>query len=247
MAKAKLKYARVKYKWLYTHTADVECDDLRDFVYTMSGGIDAEAKKFESLIDRVTAGMEEDRANDVAQQYADEAFGIYERYPRLLWQSVFMSLYAFFDETMNDICRRVRRVADIRKITVPKLSVPEPFLSGQPCLARYGIRLAVKSGPWKRFLAYKAIRNVVAHNLGNLKDDPNSKTVRAFARRHANITIERGRIILNSAFCLAVVEDMRLLLTKTIKSIPNKLFEYEPPMRDVIASIKKMAENQQKQ
>lgn len=101
MAKKRHKYARVKYKWLYTHAAEVECDDLRDFVYTMSSGIAGEVKKFESLIDRITAGMDVDRANDVAQQYDEEAFGVYDRYPRLLWQSSFISLYAFFEEEMN--------------------------------------------------------------------------------------------------------------------------------------------------
>ena len=68
----------------------------------MSSGLASEAKKFESLIDRITAGMDEDRANEVAQQYADEAFGVYDRYPRVLWQSVFISLYAFFEEEMNN-------------------------------------------------------------------------------------------------------------------------------------------------
>ena len=95
MVKKRRRHAQVKYKWLYTHTAEAECDDLRDFVYTMSSGLASEAKRFESLIARITAGMDEDRANDVAQQYADEAFGVLDRYPRVLWQSVLSQFMPF--------------------------------------------------------------------------------------------------------------------------------------------------------
>lgn len=230
MANNRRKYSRLKYKWLYTRTAEAECDNLRDFVYTMSGGMAGEAKKFDSLIERITAGMDEDQANEVAQHYDDEAFGIYDRYPRLLWQSVFISLYAFFEQEMNGICRRVRRVAELKMLGNVSATIPDDLLPAQKCLTRFGVRLAVKSAGWKRFLAYKAIRNIVVHNHGKVKNDSDGNKAKAFTRRHVNIEIDHNCITLNSGFCFGVIEDMRLILIKTIKSIPQKLFEYDPPI-----------------
>jgi len=212
------------------HTAEAECDDLRDFIYTMSGGLASEERKFESLIDRITGGMDKDRANDVAQQFADEAFGVYDRYPGALWQSVFISLYAFFEEETNNICRRVRKIAEAKKITAISAVIPDGVLPAQTCLARFSVRLAVKSAAWTRFLAYKTIRNIVAHNHGKVKVDSDGMRAKAFASRHANIRIDGGRITLNSEFCLSVIDDMRVILTKTIKAISQKLFEYDPPI-----------------
>jgi hypothetical protein len=221
---------RIKFKSLYTHTVEVECDDLRDFICTVARGLDTEAKSFESEIGRITEGMDDGLANEIAQQWADDAFGIFDRYPKLLWQSVFISLYAFFEEQMTSICRRVRKVAKAKNLCSSNVAVPSDSLPAQECLTRFRVRLAVKSAAWRRLLAYKSIRNIVAHNHGNVRSDNNGMKAKSFARRHANIKIERDRITLNSEFCLTVVDDMQSILTKTIKAIPTTLFEWDPPI-----------------
>jgi len=224
----KRKYAGVDFKYIFTHGIEIECDDLLSFVQTMAGGLQSEMREFESFLDRVTEGLDETRKNEAIEHYADDAFGVMDRYPRILWQSVFISLYSFFEQEMNGICRRVRREAD--KKGIPKTKVPKQTgvtLPAQKCLLEFKIRLAMKSAEWKRMTAYVGVRNLIVHNRGQLrKNDDESERVKQFVRYAKYLTLDHSNtLVLEREFCVAMIETMRAVLIKTIAAIPNKLFQ----------------------
>src|SRR6187402_1653111 len=94
-------------KWIIKHVIELECDDLLAFANTMSSGLQSECDRFTSSMDRITAGMDEHKKAETLELYTDDAFGLMDRYPTILWQSVFISLYSFFEQQMTDVCRRI--------------------------------------------------------------------------------------------------------------------------------------------
>src|SRR4051794_21466732 len=86
-----------------------ECEDLEDFVHTIDAGLKSQVAKFNRRLAKKTKGMSEEQKTYFIEDYAEDAFGLLERYPRLQWQSVFISLYGFFDLQMNEFCRRLRK------------------------------------------------------------------------------------------------------------------------------------------
>jgi hypothetical protein len=225
---AKKRRCGVNFKYLFKHGVEIECDDLLSFIHTMDSGLKGELKNFESFMDRLTKGMDENRKSETYEQYADDAFGLMDRYPIILWQSVFISLYAFFEQEMNDICRRVRRIANTKHIAKTRVRISmDVALPGHKCLAEFRVRLAAKSPEWKKFEGYVGVRNLIVHNRGHLRaNDAESERVKTFARYNKHISIDHHkRIILERQFCVAMVEIMRVLLHKTIAAIPKKIFD----------------------
>ncbi len=227
MAKKK-KRLGVNFKWLFRQGVELECDDLLSFIDTMDSGIKGEMHSFGSFLDRLTDGMDDDRKAHVIEQYADDAFGLLDRYPIIVWQSVFISLYSFFEQEMNDICRRVRRMADEKGIA--KTSVAKSknvVLPGQRCLSQFKVKLATRSRQWKRLIACVAIRNLIVHNRGSLRtNDDESERVKVFVQHARHIKIDNhGRLVLDRVFCAEMVEAMRTVLLKTIAAIPKRMFE----------------------
>jgi hypothetical protein len=222
----KLKYHEVNFKHIYQELVRIECDEVEQFIKTMQSALNREYLTFEEFVKEQLATVPEHRRDEVGEWYAEDADGLRNRYPRILWQVVFVSEYSLFEQQMNGLCRRIRNIARSKGIAAATVQAStDTQLPGEKCLRSFGIRLARTSKEWKRFQSLVGVRNLIVHNRGHLRKDDESARVRAFVRRAKHITIDHhNKLVLSMEFCVKVVELMRRLLAKTVTAIPKKLF-----------------------
>lgn len=234
MAEKKRRRYTLNRKLLHAKVINTECDMLSAYVETMADGLGHEVDRLAKQLESMTKGYDEESAQRTYDHFAEDIIYLTQDFPSILWQSVFLSLYIFFEEEMNGLCRRIRSIVEKKKgITKTKVpQVPGVVLPAQKCLMEFNVRLATKSAVWKRFEAYLGIRNLIVHNRGTLRQDPESDRVRKFISRHRHISLNkngkfdaRERIELTKDFCVAFHKDMRTLVVKTAKAIPKKLLE----------------------
>ena len=218
-----------------------DCDELEQFIESMHSTMRSGCKRFDAYARRQIEAAAPHRQSEFAQWLAEDAHNLSVRYPRLLWQSVFVSLFSLFDKQMGDFCRRIRHVAQVNGIVRATKHEGRATrddskgLPGEKCLRRFGVRLATKSREWKKLRSLESVRNVIVHNRGRLRksdDDRDSKAVRAFARRAKSLKLEDGReIVVTMELCVEMAKLIRLLLNKTLNAIPQQLFAIHPSVR----------------
>lgn len=219
-------------KPIYRTLIGFECERLEQFIDEMRLALRSKYTSFEKFAMQQIEDAPEERRDEIAEWYAEDAHNLAEEYPRLLWQGVFISLYALFEQQMNQICHRIRAIAKQRKKSLRSAAPIGNVIPGEACLRKCGVRLSRSSTEWKQFSRLVAIRNIIAHNHGKLRNGEDSKHVRRHVRRMQNISIDdHGQLILSGEFCLEVAKLIRAILFKTIEKIPEKLLAAKPRTR----------------
>lgn len=230
----------VNIKWLLKHLIESECDDLENFVHTIKSGLESESDRFSQTIDERLQGLDEQKKAEILDWYADEAFGLLDRYPKILWQSVFISFYAFFEHEMNNICKQLRN-RGATKIPKSGAKSPGPSLSAEPCLEQFSIDIRGSSKERKRLVAYMGIRNLIVHHRGQLrKKDKESARVRSFVKRQKTVSLNHHEeILISPDFCLEILATVRTHLVGVLEAIADGLMKEKPFSADDLPFKKK--------
>lgn len=211
-------------KRLYEQLVDMRWSQLEQYVDTMASALAREQKQFDNFIERQLQTLPDERHHEISEWYAEDFQNLSEEYPRFLWQGVFLTIYTLFEKQMNEFCSRMRRIADKKGLQpkrIPKDDAPQ--IPAVQCLRRLGLRLPIKSTPWKTMRRLTALRNCIVHNDGHRRDGDGWELVRLLARGNRSIQIIDGHVLFGKEFCRDALHLMRTVLLKTVSAVPRKL------------------------
>ncbi len=202
----------------------LDCDSMESLLENLKQSIALGQTSFEGQIGQQLEKLNEADRAALLDDYADEAFGVFERFPNLMWRSMAFSLYSYFEMTMSDLCRHIREDG---KNSERKVKVSEQCdLPGEKCLLEFGIKLPRDSKQWNRLPFYKALRNRIAHHGASVDNGAESAVVRTGAENMSDITISgTNSVIVGPSFCFQFMRDIQDVLTATIDAIPDEFLD----------------------
>ncbi|OZC03121.1 hypothetical protein [Rubricoccus marinus] len=176
-------------------------DQAADAEAAQQTALDAhvEAQTTDSFMDFFAAGME---ANEVS-----------EAFPNLIYASLFLSLYSFLENTLDQLTKYLAREEGEGKVTPKELSHRGIFRSQVYHQKVMDIPFPDQSDAWERVEGYNRVRNSLIHSYGRVSADGGSNALRSFISATNGVEIVTGswnqeQLSLNYDFVKLAYEDV---------------------------------------
>jgi len=152
----------------------------------------------------------------------EDFYKIVSEFPKILRESFFITLYAFFENTLTVLCEKKREkrnysleISDIRDKGIFAAKTYIEKVANFP--------FPEQSSYWKDICVYNKIRNCIVHRGGQIADR-DKKLIEKFTKRKLSIDLILEKdISLSEGFCLKLVNIMEDFLEELFKGIVNEI------------------------
>lgn len=178
---------------------EMRFDPIKAFVKSMNRMIEIEN---EELKKKYNAVEQERPKHDI--DYPD-AFDIYEseimnqrEYPKLLYNSMFLTVYSYLENEFRYICS-ICRTIEGHTLDAKDLSGSNYLQQSRDYIAKVvGVQLNDVNDEWRLLKIYQTLRNIVAHRQG--KVDSSEKKAREFINKNKGVSIDSNtsELLINS-------------------------------------------------
>jgi len=149
-------------------------------------------------------------------------YKIVSEFSKILRESFFITLYAFFENTLTVLCEIIRakrnysiEISDIRDKGIFAAKTYIEKVANFP--------FPEQSSYWKDICVYNKIRNCIVHRGGQIADR-DKKLIEKFTKRKLSIDLILEKdISLSEGFCLKFVNIMEDFLEELFKGIVNEI------------------------
>lgn len=158
------------------------------------------------------------------EMYPDEALDYFQSthqyfkvaftYPKILWPSLFLSIFSFFEHVLHRLCKIVaQEEPDYGKNSRTTLKKYQVFLKNN------GINFPDQIPIWNTILFYKKIRDVIVHNRSHIETfKSDSEVVQKIQETHF-LSINNGYIILEPIFLKQTMQVFQDFIYKVFDEI----------------------------
>lgn len=151
---------------------DLKFKPIKAFVRSAKSMIEAEQQQLQKLFDEfdnhVTEELEDDR--DAFDIYEEEIMNQQE-YPRLLYNSMFLTIYSTLETEFNRICTLCKRIEGL-KLGYKDLAGNNYLKQSKDYLTKVlNIDLVAANEDWKNIQIYQTLRNSIVHKQGRFISD----------------------------------------------------------------------------
>lgn len=199
--------------------------ELRQYVSTVGDAFDSKRAKLGEDFDEKTKDMTPAQQHWYGQWEAGEAFQLAEDFPALMWQTSFIHMYFLLEHSILDLCATVRRA---KGITDPVTGKDKGITAAQKFLTKAGVKFPFEGpvhGPrWRDLQQMNELRNIFAHRMGQIRDEPSEELKKFIERKKGSIEIDSiGRITLKEEFCLEAIELARQFFADVLAAVPDEM------------------------
>ncbi|MDP1383372.1 hypothetical protein Q8G31_27025 [Priestia megaterium] len=183
----------------------IEIDSFRDYAKYIESSFRKELDFFEDEAKRVPEGLED----EFWDSYMDEARQYSKEFPRIMRNSLFVSIYTFLESKIADLCvsdeKTLLTLSDIRGQGIEQAST---YLKKV-----LFIDFPYDTEEWKYIKKAQLLRNCIVHTNGQLSKVRKPESVeKAIEELDFVNKDDNGYISLESEFCLDFIETVYLFL-----------------------------------
>ena len=196
MSKSKLQLPQLRKRLI-----DNRIDFLARYSESLERMLQKQTKLFGETHDNRARLLPEDERNEFLENFAEEYQELASHFPSQVRYGVVIAAYGLLE---NEFLSAAKKVKASRKIA---LSVAD--LRGDPISRAWMFMTKVAEMPlpqklWDSIQPYRLLRNLIAHERGQLPDEPKRKDVKCltdFISRSSTLTIDSQRtVVLSEAF-----------------------------------------------
>ncbi|MGJ7912632.1 hypothetical protein [Neobacillus sp. LXY-1] len=196
---------------------EISLENLNDYVMKMEEFLENEVEEFNGKFEETTKGWSEEDKNEYGEYLSDEYWTLAETHPNFLRNSMFISIYSFFEKELKDLNASYKKRTNNNSISFPqKISkITKALLSLEHC---FEIKFSEVIEEWNKIdSVYREIRNIIAHDGGEIEKDKIDESTTLFKGMPIEIKESTGELLLHKELCLSFLKD--------ITSFFNKFFE----------------------
>jgi len=172
------------------------------------------------------------------EMYPDEALDYFQSthhyfqisftYPKILWPSLFISLFSFFEHVLHRLCiMTVQAEVNYDRNKYRHLEKYKRFLKDK------GVDFPDQNHAWIKINFYKELRDVIVHNRSHIETfNFKKKNTRQKIDEHPFLSVKNGYLILTPLFLretMQIFETFISLLFKAIQKMHNKAAQTDTP------------------
>jgi len=218
---------KLKHYWSRYHgfLVGIELDHLKDCIETVNKSFEEAFERLGERVSEQTKGLSPEKANELAEWFAGDAFNLKEHFPAYTNSAMFVALYSYLEHELLQICKKLEQA----KVPI-KIKERGGIQDHRKSLVDAGIKFPEKSPEWKEICKLQHVRNVIAHRRGYVKrpkkgeprdpKDRDVQVIRHLARKKSARLKGADQVELQAAFCLEFIEVIRSFIEKLVKRLP---------------------------
>lgn len=187
----------VNQKALHAWLLGFQLDTLIEHVNLLDRTMSREKAEFNSRLAARVAGLPPAERDEVIDWHSDEGIHLADVYPRFVWQSVLVSIWAFVEHELTSLCKLDLRFNDEKIPPAPETVAREYEIQYARHAINYfterGVAFPESGAKWQELDMLRLIRNQIVHNHGRLRAQvgedmaskvgtPKGKTAKALAK-----------------------------------------------------------------
>ena len=152
----------------------IDFDNLEYYCSYLDKTIEREQASFKEKALKEAENMDDETQSHYFDYLSDEHRRLHDVFPSLHWNSTFITAYSLFEAHLNEICMILQRESKcqvkVRNIRGKGIERSKIYLSSV-----WKLQEPFRGKDWSKIKEYASIRNILAHNSGNLnldKDGP---------------------------------------------------------------------------
>ncbi|MDB5310850.1 MAG: hypothetical protein JWO38_5052 [Gemmataceae bacterium] len=209
-----------------------ELDRLDEYVRLLAGVLMTEQARLNAAIEQEMKDLsEEDREWWPKEMRGSEIAHVTEHLPRTMWYGAFISQMSYVDHALLDLARTHH--AKVKHWEPAELVPGYDAMRYKDDTIRYwkavGFAFPDAGGDWAEILLFYDLRNVIAHEGGELDGSPRSAKIRQYVsgRNTNSLAIDTsfyaptGALVLTEDFCHEAVGVVRRFFNGVVPSLPR--------------------------
>ena len=189
-----------------------QLDKFRDYAKYIESSFKRELEFYE----KGAKGLQPDEDDEYWDCYIDEASQYSQDFPRIMRNSLFVSIYTFLEDKIVEQCvsnaDTLLELSDINGKGIQQASI---YLKKV-----LRVNFPNNSKEWKYIKNANLIRNCIVHNNGDISKSRNEKKIRNIVDDMSSINInEIDHIHLESKFCLEFIDNVDEFLRQLYNAI----------------------------
>ncbi len=132
-----------------------------------------------------------------------------EIYPKSLWYSLFTQSYFFFENDLNELCKKLQQLKECN------ISLSDFNGKGISRARKYltkvmEVDFASVETEWNKVTILQKIRNIISHRAGNLNNSNHEQVIRDYFKdRDEEMIDENGYILINQPIVVDAADTFR--------------------------------------
>jgi len=213
-----------KYSFYWVSTRWLIDDQLNEFDLYSDLVEKSLGERSDALVEQYQQHMAEasdEHKEYLADSYADEGIMLVERFPQLLRQSLFISIYAFLEQRLIGICEHYEH-AKPTNVLLADL-VDNGIIKCKTYLSKVvQIEFPESTHSWQQLLKYNKLRNQLVHVGPKLASGrPGGKLQNTIVQLDDVAVDSRREIVLGTQFCRSAVQTVRDFVADLFCKLPQ--------------------------
>jgi hypothetical protein len=200
--------------------------ELSQYVSTIDSALKDKLAQLGDDFDEKTKDMTPAQRDWYAEMEAGDAFQLAEDFPALMWQTAFIQMYFILESSVISLCETVRRAGGFTERVTGKdkgLQAAQKFLT-KVAGVDFPFEGPVHGPIWKELLHMSELRNIFAHRMGHIHDEPTPELKKYIERKNGLIEIDSaGQIMLKEQYCLEAIKTARQFFADVLAAVPDRL------------------------
>jgi len=154
--------------WLHP-AVDIHVDSLEAYAESAKAHLAVKLAEFEATVEAAAKSIDPNYRDEYYEHHSDEYWELTTSFPRLLRQSVFLSLYGWSEHELTSVCKQIQKQEELR---VSLSDLRGDGIQGAFAYLKkvVGVDFATDDRRWEYTVAYNRLRNAVAHQNGGVSD-----------------------------------------------------------------------------
>jgi len=194
-------------------------ENLNSYVLKIEEFLEKELEHFNEEFEKKTRGWDEEEKNEYGEHLSDEYWILAETHPNFLRSSMFVSIYSFFEKALKDLCEFSKKGKNNSQLSSSqKISkIAKNLLYLEKC---HSINFSKEIKEWEKIDGiYRGIRNVIAHDGGEIEINRLEEYTSLFEGIPMKINSSTGELLPQAELCLSFLRDITKFFNKFFELI----------------------------